>query len=213
MNTTIYFIRHSGPFVEIDNYCNDNKVLWAEFNKNMILSPNGEEKAKKLCEVKELSNISEIYSSNSSRAIETAKYLAEFNNLKIRLDDRINEREFGIKYFDEIPQDFVKTSLENKDLKIGNGESLNELDTRLNSFINDLLNDKKDNVVIVLHGIILLSYLETICNPFTYDGKNFDIKFKDNIVLNGTPKNPSIYKIVYDENKSVINVEQIEMNN
>lgn len=213
MNTTIYFIRHSGPFVEIDNYYNDNKVLWSEFNKNMILSPNGEEKAKKLCEVKELSNISEIYSSNSSRAIETAKYLAELNNLKIKLDDRINERDFGIKYFDEIPQDFVKKSLEDKDLKIGDGESLNELDARLNSFINDLLNAKKDNAVIVLHGIILLSYLETICNHFTYDGKIFDIRFKDNIVLNGTPKNPSIYKIVYDENKNVINAEQIKMTN
>lgn len=213
MSTTIYFIRHSGPFVEIDNYSNGNKVLWSEFNKNMILSLKGEENAKKLCNVDELKNISELYSSNSSRAIETAKYLSELNNLKIKLDDRINEREFGVKYFDEIPQNFAKDSLENKNLKIGNGESLNELDTRLKNFINELLNDKKDNIVIVLHGIILLSYLKTICNDFTYDGKDFKIKFKDNIVLNGTPKNPSIYKIEYDENKTVINVEQIEISN
>lgn len=211
MLTSIYFIRHSGPFVQIDNYSNDNKVLWSEFNKNMILSSKGEENAKSLCDVEELKNINELYSSNSSRAIETAKYLSELNNLKIKLDDRINEREFGIKYFDEIPKNFVKDSLENKDLKIGNGESLNELDTRLNNFINELLDKKKDNIVIVLHGIILLSYLKTICSYFTYDGKNFEIKFNNNIVLNGTPKNPSIYKIQYDENKKVVNVEQIDI--
>ena len=80
---TIYLIRHSAPFVEIDNYVNNDNALWSEFNKNMILSPKGEENAKKLCIVEELKGINEIYASNSSRAIETAKYLAETNNLKI----------------------------------------------------------------------------------------------------------------------------------
>ena len=35
--TTIYLIRHSAPFVEIDNYTNYKDVLWKEYNKNMIL--------------------------------------------------------------------------------------------------------------------------------------------------------------------------------
>lgn len=73
----IYLIRHSAPFVEIDNYSDRESVLWEEYNKNMILSPLGEENAKKLCNVSELKDIDEIYASNSSRAIETAKYLAE----------------------------------------------------------------------------------------------------------------------------------------
>ena len=77
--------------MEIENYINNDNVLWDEFNKNMILSPLGEENAKKLCNVNELKNIDEIYASNSSRAIETAKYLAETNNIKIKLDERINE--------------------------------------------------------------------------------------------------------------------------
>ncbi len=112
---TIYLIRHSGPFVEIDNYSNGNKILWSEFNKNMILSPKGEENAKKLCNVEELKNISEIYSSNSSRAIETAKYLSELNNLKIKLDDRINERDFELKQFND------------ENYKVGYGESQKEV--------------------------------------------------------------------------------------
>lgn len=47
-----------------------------------------EENAKKLCNINELNGIYEIYASNSSRAIETAKYLAESNNLKIKLDKK-----------------------------------------------------------------------------------------------------------------------------
>lgn len=81
---TIYLIRHSAPFVEIENNSDRNKVLWDEYNRNMILSPLGEENAKKLCNVQELNDIKEIHASNSPRAIQTAKYLAEMN-IKIRL--------------------------------------------------------------------------------------------------------------------------------
>ena len=48
----IYLIRHSSPFVEIENYNDYKNVLWDEYNKNMILSVEGEEKAKKLCDIK-----------------------------------------------------------------------------------------------------------------------------------------------------------------
>ena len=109
---TIYLIRHSAPFVEIDNYVDNDNVLWSEFNKNMILSPQGEENAKKLCNVNELKDLNEIYASNSSRAIETAKYLAESNNIRIKLDERINEREFGVDYLRDLPADFTKLSFE-----------------------------------------------------------------------------------------------------
>ena len=42
---TIYLIRHSAPFVEIENYQDYKNVSWAEYNKNMILSGEGEENA------------------------------------------------------------------------------------------------------------------------------------------------------------------------
>ncbi len=207
----IYLIRHSAPFVEIDNYSNCDNVLWEEYNISMILSSQGEENAKKLCNVNELKDINEIYASNSSRAIETAKYLAENNNLKIKLDNRINERKFGVKYLKDLPNNFTKLSFEDKNFRVNNGESLNEVDDRLKSFINDLLdNNNNDKIAIVMHEIILLSYLETICNHFEFDGRNFDIRFKDNIILNGTPKNPSIYKIVFDDNKNISNVEYVK---
>ena len=189
---TIYLIRHSAPFVEIDNYVDNDNVLWSEFNKNMILSPQGEENAKKLCNVNELKDLNEIYASNSSRAIETAKYLAESNNIRIKLDERINEREFGVDYLRDLPTDFTKLSFEDKNFKVNNGESLNEVDNRLKSFISDLLDNDSNKIAIVMHGIILLSYLKTICNHFEFDGRNFNIKYNVNIVLERTNKNPNM---------------------
>ncbi len=206
---TIYLIRHSAPFVEIDNYINNDDILWSEFNKNMILSSKGEEKAKGLCYIEELKDVNEIYASNSARAIGTAKYLSENNNTKIKLDKRINEREFGVKYINDLPDNFTKLSFDDKDFKVNNGESLNEVDERFTSFINDLLNHDSNKVVIVMHGIILLSYLKTICNHFVFDGKNFNIKYNGNVILDGNPKNPSIYKIEFDDDKNVIDVDVV----
>lgn len=204
--TTIYFVRHSAPFVEIENYKDYVNVSWDEYNKNMILSVIGEENAKKLSKIEELHNIDEIYASNSFRAIGTAKYVAELNNLKIRLDKRIDERCFGIVKLSELPENFTKHSFDDKAFKVDDGESLNEVDKRLESFINDTLDKNNNKIVVVLHGIILLSYLKRVCDEFSYDGRNFDIKYKNKVILNGTPDNPSIFKIDFDDNKEITNI-------
>ena len=48
---TIYLIRHSAPFIDIDNYKDYKNASWDDYNRNMILSPLGEENAKKLCDI------------------------------------------------------------------------------------------------------------------------------------------------------------------
>ena len=74
--------------------------------------------------------------------------------------------------------------------------------------IKDLLNQNNSCYILFIHGLILLSYLETICD-FEFDGMNFNIKFNDKEILNGNPKNPSVYKITYDDNKKIIDVDII----
>ena len=54
---TIYLIKHSGPFVDIKNYEDYENILWEDYNKNMILSVEGEKRAEKLCEIEELNNM------------------------------------------------------------------------------------------------------------------------------------------------------------
>jgi len=208
---TIYLIRHSMTGVNIKNYENYKNVPWEEYNRNMILSVQGEEKAKKLCDIEELNNIDELYASSSPRAIATAKYLADKKNLSIKLDKRINEIDFDVEYYREMPDDFNKQMFGNKNLKLNTHESFNDMDKRVQNFINEVLNGEKESAAVVIHGIILLSYLGSIATE-TFDGKKFNITFNGKEILNGTPTVPDIYKITY-EDKKVIDIERINLDN
>ncbi len=205
---TIYLVKHSGPFVDIKNYEDYENVLWEDYNRNMILSVEGEKRAEKLCEIEELNNVERIFASDSVRAIASAKYLTENNNIKIELDERINERIFGIERLSELPKDFNKLSFDDKNYKMENGESFNDVDKRFVDFINDLLNQNNKSYALFVHGLILLSYLETICD-FTFNGMSFNIKYNDKVILDGNPKSPSVYKITYNDNKEVIDVDLV----
>lgn len=204
---TMYIVKHSGPFVDIKNYEDYENVLWEDYNRNMILSVEGEKRAEELCEIAELNNVERIFASDSARAIASAKYLAEKNNIKIELDERINERIFGIERLNELPKDFNKLSFDDKNYKMENGESFNDVDKRFIDFINDLLNQDNNCYILFIHGLILLSYLETICD-FKFDGTNFDIKYNGKVILDGNPKSPSVYKITYND-REVIDVDII----
>ena len=175
----------------------------------MILSVEGEENARKLCDIKELKNIKEVYFRNSFRAIGTAKYIANQNNLKIKLDDRINERELGVSKIAELPKNFTMNSFDNKDFKVGFGESLNEVDKRFNSFMKDLLNSKIDSIALFIHGILMLSFLQNNFD-FNFDGHKLKLKFNDKVVYEDYMKNPIIFKIVYDDEK-IIDIDSIEL--
>ena len=205
---TIFLIRHSAPFVEIENYDDYENVLWNDYNRNMILSSEGEENAKKLCELDELRNLDAVYAADSFRAIGTAKYVAEMNNLKIKLDERINERNLGVKTISELPKNQTITSFSNKDYKFGTGESLNEVDIRFNSFITDLLNDTNSRVALFIHGIIMMSFLQNN-TEFSFDGKNMKLIFNDKEIFNDKMKNPMVFKIDYDANE-IISIEFID---
>ena len=203
----IYLIRHSSPFVEIENYNDYKNVLWDEYNKNMILSVEGEEKAKKLCDIKELKNIKNIYSSNSFRAIGTAKYLSELNNTKIKLDDQINERNLGVKYISDLPDDYTKHSFNDKNFKVYDGGTLNDVDSRFNDFIKNILKEN-DKTILVIHGIILLSFLQNNCE-FEYNENKILVKYNNEVIIEGNPKSPGVYKVVYNDDNKIIQISNI----
>ena len=197
---TIYLIRHSAPFIEIENYEDYKNVPWNDYNRNMILSSEGEEKAKNLCELDELKHLDSVYSADSFRAIGTAKYVAEINNLKIKLDSRINERNLGVNTISELPENQTLESFKNKDYKFGTGESLNEVDKRFNLFINDLLESNDNNIALFIHGIIMMSFLQNNTD-FSFDGKNMKLIFNDKEVYNDKMINPMVFKVEYEDNK------------
>ena len=207
---TIYLIRHSAPFVEYENYPDHKTAPWKDYNRNMILSCEGEENAKKLCNIEELKELDEIYSADSFRAIGTAKYVSEMNNLNIILDDRINERDLGVEKIGDLPDNFQGDSFNNKDFKYGSGESLNEVDKRFQLFLDEILDSKNNKIALSIHGIIMMSFLQNN-TIFSYDGNKMKLIFNDKVIYDDKMKNPMVFKIEYD-NKNIVNIEEIGVN-
>ena len=205
---TIYLIRHSAPFIEIENYDDYENVLWDDYNRNMILSSEGEENAKKLCKLDELSHLDAVYAADSFRAIGTAKYVAELNNLKIRLDKRINERDLGVKTISELPKNQTLDNFSNKDYKFGSGESLNEVDNRFNTFLDEILNSENNRVALFIHGIIMMSFLQNNTD-FSFDGRIMRLVFHDKEVYNDNMKNPMVFRVDFEDNK-ILNIKYID---
>lgn len=87
MKTTIYLIRHSEQLkLKGENFSKDSSQIK---NEKIPLSINGEALAQKLSNIEELKNINVLFSSNYVRAISTAKYIAEKNNIEINIDERL----------------------------------------------------------------------------------------------------------------------------
>lgn len=92
--TTLYLIRHS---LKNRNYgCCENNDSFQIRNEKIVLSFEGERLALELSKHKELQNIDELWSSNYVRAIETAKYIANNNNIKLNISSSFDERHYGI---------------------------------------------------------------------------------------------------------------------
>ena len=83
-----------------------------------------------MSERSELQNIDVIYSSHYVRAMSTAKYIAEKNEIKLNVDERLGERKFGVNDISELPTTFFKDQFRDWNYKISNGESTNEVSKR-----------------------------------------------------------------------------------
>lgn len=87
METTIYLIRHSEQLkVKGENFSKDSSQIK---NEKIPLSINGEVLALNLSNIEELKNIDVLFASSYVRAVSTAKYIAEKNNIEINIDERL----------------------------------------------------------------------------------------------------------------------------
>lgn len=205
MDTVIYLIRHSEQYRDYI-YTSDLKNE-RERNKRIILSVNGEEKAKKLSEISELKKIDILFSSDFSRAMATAKYIAKNNNLAINIDERLGERNIGIidkANIKDNKSDFTRIQLLDPELKNISGESNIEVKKRMQEIISEILNNnKKKKTAIVSHGAAMKFYLLSYCDlndklNLEYKGKELEIS------------SPCLLKLTFRENK-LVNLEQIRI--
>lgn len=199
--TTIYFMRHSEAlkFKNVNN--NDSLQLQ---NEKWPLTIKGEKLTKEKSELNELRNFDHVYSSNYVRAISTAKY---FTSEEIKIDESFGERRFGISSWEELPSDFGKKQFEDFDYKLKNGESINEVISREEKALKEVLkNHRGQKILIVGHSTALASLFSKWCDiaytgPYKYNGIEF---------FDGKWNHCETFKLIFDDNNNLLNIENIK---
>lgn len=205
--TTVYLIRHSKP-INV-NYYLDNDNLQLQ-NEKKCLSVEGEQIAKERFEDKEFNDIDIVFSSNYVRAIQTAKYLADKNNTEINVFSDLGERKFGISSWNELPEEFERKQFLEENYKIGNGESQKEVRERMLSALIQIINENKNRrIAIVSHATALSYLLKNWCNIEVVDDK-LRYSYKDKILLDGYFNYCETFKIDFDENNSIMDINNIK---
>lgn len=206
MNTIVYFIRHADTIDE--KGIRNTKETSQMINEKEILSIKGEEDSKRLSKNVELKNIDTIWCSSYVRAKQTAKYIAEENNLQINLDDRLNERKLGnleeIAIFmkDKKTRDPSQEQLLYPKFKTSDGESAEDTNKRMTEFLKECLNENKGKkIAIVSHGGSIKFLLLNWCKV----NENMKLEYKDK-ELNVT--SPSLLKLTFKD-EELMNIEQI----
>ena len=209
--TVVYISRHSEPYRKIGTY-NTNELEQIK-NEKYILSINGENRARKLSELPELNDIDILYSSNYVRAMSTAKYIAEKNNIALNVDARLGERKFGVNDISELPKNFGEEQFKNMDYKLPNGESLNEVSKRINEVLLEILhNNSTKKIMIISHGTALTAMLSKWCKiKLNEERKLIEIYFKNSLIFDGNWQAPELFRLEF-ENDELINIENIEVN-
>lgn len=209
MKTIVYVSRHSEPLRNLLGDYNANEFEQIRNEKN-ILSVNGEEKAKLMSEKEELNNIDVLYSSHYVRAMSTAKYIAEKNNINLNVDERLGERKFGISSMSLLPKDFFEKQIYDWDYKLENGESLNEVSLRMEAVFDEIINKNKEkNIAIISHGTALTCLLKNYCDiKFNEETKLVEIYFNNKLILNGHWGAPELFKLTFEDNNliDIINI-------
>lgn len=209
--TVVYLIRHSektNPKEFIQTYnTTDDKQLKTE--KNM-LTIRGEEKARNLSEQEEFNNIDVVYSSNYVRAMQTAKYFVERNNLKLNIDERFNERKQGNPDLEKYPNQWV-IQYWDKDFRNPEGESQTEVKQRMTEAFWDVVNENKNKrIVIVSHGTSISFLLMNWCELLDVElNHRRYLKFNGKEVINRPYYSPEVFKLVLDEENNIIDISNL----
>lgn len=211
-NTTLYLIRHSIKYdikdiVENYNTSDSEQIK----NEKLILSIEGERRAEILSNEKELQNIDIVYASVLVRTLETAKYLLEKQNLKINLDNRLDERRRGRPNDDIYPDWFTKQFLDENFKTVG-GESQKDVRKRMDEVISEIIkNNKGKRIAIFSHGYAIIYYLLKYCKLISVNAdRNITFSFNDKVVFDKKISAPEIFKLVFDSNDKVISIENLE---
>ena len=209
-NTTVYLIRHSIRFKKeniLQYNTTQNRTIK---NEKIILSVEGEKRAEILSNEKELQNIDVVYTSNSVRTLQTAKYLLQKQNLLVNIDERFDERRVG-KPNDDVFKDWWLRQFTDENFKTEGGESQKEVRERFTKAFNEVLSTNRGKrIAIFAHGYAMSFFLMTWCK-FHHNGEKDNIQFHFNgkKIFDGKLNAPEVFKLEFDENDTLLNIENV----
>ena len=175
VNTTIYMIRHAkSPF-----------AVGQELTRE--LSTQGLIDAKKVADIMDNKKIDLIVSSPYKRAIQTIEEIATNKDIEIIVYEELRERQLkgAFKLTEDEIYQAIKTSFEDIDFQLTEGDSVRDVQYRAIPVIKNLLNNYKGKTIIIgTHGNVMTIIMN-------YFDKAYGYEFWKN-----TSK-PDIYKLVF----------------
>ena len=208
--TTVYLIRHSVKYSKTEyesfNGKNDKDLI----DEKAILSVLGEKRAEILCNKSDFDNVDIIYTSDMSRSMATAKYLATRLNKKINIDARFNERKYGKQNGDDFP-DWYERQYLYEDFKTEGGESQKDVRNRFLDGLNEILKKYSNkNVAIFSHGYAITFTLLNWCKLINVDRKRkLTFEYNGKIIYDKILNSPEVFKLTFNGNE-LLNIECIE---
>ena len=204
MEKVIFLIRHSEQLKIKDTKKYD--ISDQINNEKIILSVNGEILAREISELQVMQNINMVWSSNYVRALETAKYIAEKNNIEINVDSRLNERKLGdlekLRELGKNKQDsYTNEQLRDIYLKNVGGESNEEVSERMELFLKDVINNDSRKVAVISHGASIKFWLSRYCKI----DDQCQLRYNNQLLY---VSSPSIFDIKI-KNREIIDIKQI----
>lgn len=178
--------------------------------EKIILSVVGERRAELLSKKEELQNIDVAFASNCVRTLQTAKYLLEAQNLKVNIDERLDERRVGKPNDDIYPDWFIKQYFE-EDFKTEGGESQKDVRNRVAEVFDEVIDKYKGKrIAIFSHGYAITFFLLRYCKLLDiHDGK-LKYEYNGKILFDKKINAPEVFKFTIDDNNLVQNIELIE---
>ena len=201
----ILYLISNNLVVEDISYETDEKIESKRINRP--LSIEGEKLAVKLAK-KIDADI--IYSSSYASSIDCAKYYASLKKKEIIINSFLNDLRLG---------DLGKRNIKmlrfmqerNFDFKFNRGESLSDVNKRMNIAIDRILkkNSNKNIVIFTQKSAIMGYLLDKLEKGYNLDDRLI-LSFNDKVILDDVEQNIDIIKLELEKGK-VINCETIEM--
>mgnify|MGYP003442807475 FL=1 len=160
----LYLARHAESTYNVDQLLNSDPSVNVRLSETGIIQ--AEELAKKL----DGENFESIYISELPRTKQTADIINKNSQIPLVIDKRINENIMG---FEGQPVNIYYSSIgdgpDRMERKFNDGESLSEVQERVESFITDLKKSGYSKVLVITHGCIIECMYSIINNQeFNY---------------------------------------------